>query len=229
MSYDPRTIAFAAEILHPPQALRADLVQNVHNALYQNPQIGYQNFQVAGDGIHLSNVAQAPGQISSASFLPDRLVLREELRGITVEDFATRTVNVATTALTTLGIGTSLAQQFVVRSLIAPRHFRNGADFLASRLVPPATAGADAFGRPLQALGVRFVFPPTPAADQQQTFQVRVETWPQDPRSIWIENASTYPQPLPLAELPRVADRLAETYQHVTGPVCTFLSNLDTP
>ena len=80
MTYDPRTIAFAAEILYPPQQLRADLVQTVHNTLYQKPELGYQNFQVAPDGIHLSNLPQAPGQVSMASFRFDRLVLREEMR-----------------------------------------------------------------------------------------------------------------------------------------------------
>ena len=55
MSYDPRSIAFGAEILFPPQAVRADLVQSVHNALYRQPAFGYQNFQLAQDGVHLSN------------------------------------------------------------------------------------------------------------------------------------------------------------------------------
>ena len=82
MSYDPRTIAFAAEVLYPPQQLRADLAQAVHNTLYRQPGRGYQNFQVAQDGIHLTNLPQAPGQVSSATFHWDRLVLREELREI---------------------------------------------------------------------------------------------------------------------------------------------------
>ena len=66
MSYDPRSIAFTAELLYPPHQLRADLVQSIHNTLYRQPAIGYQNFQVAPDGIHLTNLPQAPGQISSA-------------------------------------------------------------------------------------------------------------------------------------------------------------------
>lgn len=229
MSYDPRTIAFAAEILYPPRQLRADLVQNVHNSLYQKPQLGYQNFQVAQDGIHLSNLPQTPGQVSTASFLWDRLVLREELRGTTVEDFATRTVNVASTALQTLGITTSVAQQFVVRSLVAPRHFQDGREFLAQRLVPPVASHGSSFTRPMHSLGVRLVFPPASEPHQQQTFQVRIETWPQDQRSVWIENASSYTAPLAVGDMPRVADQLAATYQHLTGPVCSFLSSLDTP
>lgn len=226
MTYDPRTIAFAAEILYPPHQLRADLVQTVHNTLFQKPQLGYQNFQVAPDGIHLTNLAQAPGQVSSASFMFDRLVLREEMRGTTVEDFATRAVNVATTAFQTLGITTSIAQQFVVRSLIAPRNYQDGRDFLAKKLMPPVGQAGAAFGRPMQSLGVRFVFPPH--EQNTQTFQVRIETWPQDQRSIWIENASSYATPLAVADMPRVADQLAATYRHITGPVCSFLASLDT-
>jgi hypothetical protein len=227
MNYDPRTIAFAAEILYPPQQMRADLVQNVHNTLYQRPELGYQNFQVAPDGIHLSNLAQAPGQVSMASFTHDRLVIREEMRGSTVEDFATRAVNVATLAFQTCNIPTSIAQQFVVRSLITPRNFKDGREFLAQRLIPPVSQAGSAFGRPMQSLGVRFVFPPH--EDQKQTFQVRVETWPQDQRSIWLENSSIYASPLAVAQMPQVADQLAATYNHLTGPVCTFLANLDTP
>lgn len=227
MSYDPRTIAFAAEIVYPPLQLRADLVQNIHNTLYRQPQLGYQNFQVAPDGIHLSNLAQAPGQVSMASFRFDRLVLREEMRGTTVEDFATRAVNVATTALQTLNIPQTVMQQFVVRSLVAPRHFQDGREFLSQRLMPSVSDGGNAFGRPMASLGVRYVFPPHES--QQETFQVRIETWPQDQRSIWIENTSSYPTPLAVADMPRVADQLAATYQHVTGPVCSFLAKLDTP
>ncbi len=193
MSYDPRSIAFTAELLYPPQPLRADLVQSVHNTLYRQPAIGYQNFQVAPDGIHLSNLPQAPGQVSLATFTWDRLVLREELRGTSVEDFATRVVNVTTIAFQTLGVPTSLAQQFVVRSLIAPRHYRDGREFLSRRLIAPGADAWQAFGRPLQSLGVRLVFPPAPG--NNETFHVRVETWPQDQRSIWIENTGSFAGP----------------------------------
>ena len=230
MTYDPRTIAFAAELLYPPQQLRPDLVQTIHNSLYRQPAIGYQNFQVAPDVIHLSNLPTTPGQVSTASFLFDRLLLREEMRGTTVEDFATRAVNVATTAFRTLGIQASVVQQFVVRSLIAPRHFQDGRQFLAQRLMPSVASGdggSSAFGRPMASLGVRYVFPPH--EQHKQTFQVRIETWPQDQRSIWIENTGSYTAPLAVADMPRVADQLAATYQHVTGPVCSFLAKLDTP
>jgi hypothetical protein len=227
MSYDPRTIAFSAELLHAPHQVRADLAQSVHNTLYQKPAIGYQNFQVAPDGVHLSNLAQAPGQISTASFAWDRLVLREELRGCTVEDFATRLVNVATTAFQTLGITATLAQQFVVRSLIPPRHFRDGREFLSRRLIAPGADAWQALGRPLQSLGVRLVLPPPPGS--RGTYHVRVETWPQDARSLWLENTGSFAGPITIGDAPQLAELLYETYRYLTGPVSDFLASLDTP
>lgn len=227
MSYDPRTIAFGADLLHAPHPVRADLAQSVHNTLYQKPAIGYQNFQVAPDGVHLANVALAPGQVSTATFSWDRLALREELRGSTVEDFATRLVNVATTSFQTLGITATLAQQFVVRSLVAPRHFRDGREFLSRRLIAPGTEAWQALGRPLHSLGVRLVLPPLAGA--RGTFQVRVETWPQDPRSLWIENTGSFTGPVGVGDTPQLAELLYETYRYLTGPVSTFLASLDTP
>ena len=227
MSYDPRTIAFAAEILYPPQQLRADLAQSVHNQLYRQPSVGFQNFQVAPDGIHLTNLAQGPGQVSSATFTWDRLVLRDELRGTTVESFAERMVNVVSVAFQTLGITASLAQQFVVRSLIQPRHFRDGREFLSRRLVAPGNDAWQSLGRPLQSLGVRLVLPPS--AGTRSTFHVRVESWPQDARSVWIENTGSFAGPVATGDAPQLAELLYETYRYLTGPVGAFLASLDTP
>jgi hypothetical protein len=225
MSYDPRSIAFCAEIIYPPQHLRADLVQSIHNTLYQQPQIGYLNFQVAPDGIHLANLPQAPGQVSLVTFVADRMIIREELRGTSVEDFATRVVNLVTTSFRTLGVTASLAQQFVVRALISPRRFRDGLEFLKQRVIASQSAESEAFGRPLQALGARFVFPPSES--HTEAYHVRIESWPQDPRSVWIENTGSYSTPIPAGDEPRLANHIYSTYRFLTGPVSDFLAGLD--
>ncbi|GDY03045.1 hypothetical protein LBMAG49_23740 [Planctomycetota bacterium] len=225
MSYDPRTIAFSAELFYPPMQLRADLVQGVHNALFRQPAFSYHNFQVAHDGIHLANVPQAPGQVSQATFLPDRLVLREELRGTSVEDFATRVVNVATTAFQSLGIVASLAQQFCIRSLINPKHHRDGREFLAQGMFASSPDAWQLLGRPPASVGVRMTFGPTET--QRELHQVRIETWPQDPRSLWLENTSSFATPLPVALLPQVAAHLYTSYGFLNGPVSAFLANHD--
>ncbi len=225
MTYDPRTIAFHAELLIPPVQLQAQVVQGIHNKLFTRPEISYQNFQVAQDGIHLTNLATSPGMISSATFLPDRIVLREEFRATTAEDFSTRIVNVAKIAFEDLAIQTTIAQQFVVRSLISPRHVATSQEFLLQR-VPGSGAGFE-FERPLASVGYRMVFPATPT--QSESMQLRIESWNQDPRSLWIENTAQWASQTPVADLPRVGAQLFSTYRFITGPVAEFIGRHDQP
>ena len=225
MSYDPRTIAFLAEVLFEPIELASDTVQGIHNTLYSRPEISYHNFQVAQDGIHLSNLAEAPGAVSMATFLPDRLVLREELRGTTVEDFATRLVNVAQISFEALGIQTSYAQQFVIRSLVSPRRVADSREFLSHRMMAATGPALHRLGRPIESLGVRYTFPQH--GDRKEVFDVKIETWNQDPRSLWMENVGQFGQPTSTENMPQLSDHLFSTYRFLTGPVCEFLAGFD--
>ena len=225
MSYDPRTIAYMAELIHQPMQLAADKVQTIHNALFGDPSTSYQNFQIAPDGIHLSNVAQQPGSVSSVSFGPDRIVLREELRATTLEDFATRVVHVAKVSFQTLGVQASLAQQFVVRSLVTPRSAQDSREFMARKVFGASEDKWSAFQRPMQTIGMSFMFPQT--GTDNQVFRVRIETWNQDPRSLWIENVGSFTQPVLAERVPDLGNLLHSTYGFVTGPVSEFLAQFD--
>jgi hypothetical protein len=227
MTYDPRTIAFLAEVLYPPTQVVPEVVQGIHNSLFQQPELGYQSFQVAPDGIHLTNMPETPGSVSSVTFLPDRLILREELRATTLDDFATRLVNVAGISLEALKIPVSIAQQFVIRSLVTPRHVKDSREFLSQRLMSGSMDHWGKFDRPFESLGFRYTFPQHD--DRPELFNLRIETWNQDPRSVWIENVGSFTQPVPIAEMPQLGAHLISTYQFLTGPVCEFIQEFDTP
>lgn len=225
MSYEPRTIAYLAEIVYQPIQLRSDVAQGIHNTLFRRPEISYQNFQVAQDGIHLTNLPDSPGAVSSVTLLPDRLVLREELRSTTVEEFATRLVNVSTIALRALNVQQSLAQQFVVRSLVTPAQFANSTEFLARRVIHAGEGAWADFGRPVQSIGLRLLFPQTP--EHPQVYNLRIETWNQDPRSLWIENIGSFARPLPVENLPDLSTHLYSTYQFLTGKALPFVAQFE--
>jgi hypothetical protein len=225
MSYDPRSIAFLAEVLFPPVTLQADRVQQIHNTLFSRREIAYQNFQIAQDGIHLSNIVTSPGSVSVATFLPDRIVVREELRGTTVEDFATRLVNVASLSFQVLGIQQSVAQQFVVRSLVTPRHWETSTQLLAHGMLSHGADALGTFARPVQAIGLRMTFPQSEG--QTEMFNLRLETWTQDPRSLWIENTGSFANPTTAENLPALSNHLYSTYKFLTQKACAFLEIFD--
>ncbi|MEM7202347.1 MAG: hypothetical protein AAF628_18900 [Planctomycetota bacterium] len=225
MSYDPRTIAFLAEVIYQPLNLKAEAVQTIHNQLYGQTEISYQNFQVAADGIHLTNVPERPGAVSAVSFTPDRMVVREELRATTVEDFATRLVNVTGLALRTLGVQATIAQQFVVRSLVSPRHAADSREFVLRKVFSAEDSVWSCFERPMQRVGLAFTFPQTEGHDH--VFNVRIETWNQDPRSLWIENVGSFTKPIPVDRAPDLSNLLFATYGFATKQVTAFLEQFD--
>lgn len=227
MTYDPRTIAFGAEIVHPPVQLKTDVVQSVHDSLFKQSELAYQNFQVAQDGIHLSNPPQTPGSISVATFTPDRIILREEFRPCTVEEFATRVVNVVGLAHRSLGIAVSLAQQFWTRSLVNPKNHTDSRSFVTNQLMQGGQAAFAEFGRPLHSVGVRLTFPQHES--EQNLMNLRIEPWTQDPRSLWLEVVGQFTSQVTTENLPEISNYLYSTYRFLTGPTFDFVSRFDVP
>ncbi len=225
-AYEPRTIAFGAEIIHPPlQQLDVRQVQTIHNELYQRPELAYQNFQVAQDGVHLTNPGMAPGQVSAALVTPDRIALREEFRNITIEDFATRVVNVASTIYQRLGVQQSIAQVFWARSLISPNHVTDSRELVAHRMLAHGSDALAGFGRPIAQTALSLSF--APDAQGKPAVDVRIAPWLQEPRSLWIEVIGKYTRPVPTEEVTGLGASLYSTYSFLTGPVLNFVNRYD--
>ncbi|MCA8941835.1 MAG: hypothetical protein KDB80_04680 [Planctomycetes bacterium] len=227
MTYEPRTIAFGAELVHPPMQLKSDRVQQVHAELFKQSDLAYQNFQVANDGVHLSNPPTTPGSVSSATFAPDRIILREEFRPCTVEEFATRVVNVVGLAHRTLGIKSCLAQQFWTRSLVNPRHHTDSRVFVADHMLQGGQSALADFGRPMHTIGLRMTFPQS--GEHNNLINLRIEPWPQDPRSLWLEVVGQFTSQIVTEKLVDVSECLYATYRFLTGPTFAYVSRFDVP
>src|SRR6185295_3770128 len=124
MSYNPRTVALVAELLHPPMPPDPALVQRVHNRMYEAGQPAYSSFSVTPTGAVLSNPVGQPGASSYAAFLPDRFQFREELSSLTHDGFAQRVKQIAGQVCEARSIQVFTAQQVTVRTLVNPRSFK---------------------------------------------------------------------------------------------------------
>ena len=119
---------------------------------------------------------------------------------------------------------TCLAQQFVVRSLVNPRHGPS-THFLLNRLLQPNEDGWNGFGRPVQSLGLRMMFPQH--EQNQEVFNIRIETWNADPRSLWIENVGSFTRPTPIENIPELSTYLYSTYRFISQQVLSFVAGFD--
>jgi len=224
MYYTPRTIAFLCELLQPPQAPDPQALQRVHNRLFSESPPLYGSFHVTPDGAILSNVTTQPGAASSVAFQRDRIQFREELSGLTVDEFSARVLRVVELACAARPCPLFPAQVVTLRSLVNPQHFKDSREFLRSGVLGLGAELA-AFGREPQLYGLRLVFPATPEAPN--LFTLRIESFANDPRSVFVEVQGSFGPVVPARGLEPLEANVRATYAFVVDRVLPFLGPFD--
>lgn len=224
MAYTPRTIAYGCELLHLPLAPEPLALQKVHNRMFESGAPIYRNFSVTGEGVVLSNPTSLPQAVSSASFLKDRFQFREELTGLTTEDFVRRVVETSGEVCVARGLQIFTAQVVTIRTLVNPRHFKDSRDFLRSGVFGFGAELSD-FGREAQLFGLRLVFPPS--TDAPNAFTLRVESYAGDARSLFLENQGSFGPTVVTRGLDPLGANIESTYAFLVERVLAFLAHFD--
>jgi hypothetical protein len=224
MVYTPRTIAFLCELLHPPQVPDPGPIQRVHNQLFQTGSPAYRSFTVTAEGAILSNPTTQPGAASSAAILHDRFQFREELTGAASEDFIGRIEETSKLLLTERNVQIFTAQVVTIRSLVNPKQFRDSRAFLKEGMFHFGSE-LSSFGRDPQLYGMRLVFPPT--EQEPHAFTLRVESFANDPRSVFIENVGSFGPTVIANGLDSIGANVRRTYDFLVERALPFLAQFD--
>ncbi len=225
MDYQPRTIAYLAELLHPPSDPNPRPLQKLHNELFvASSPPPYAGFQVTPGGAVLSNPAHRPQSVSQVTFLPDRIQFREELTALTPETFGERVLQVVEAAVPLRGIQVLSTSQVVLRSLVNPRHWRDSREFM-QQAVLGVDEELETLGRVPGTYGLRLSFPPGDA--ENRPVDLRVESYNADPRSLFLEvRAAHGPIPVPQG-LPTLREHVDATYRFLTDRALPFVGRFD--
>ncbi len=224
MQYTPRTIAYSCELLHLPLAPDPLSLQKVHNRMFESGSPRYRNFSVTAEGVLFSNPNSQPSAVSSVAFLKDRFQFREELTGLTTEDFSARVLETSALVCQTRGIQIFTAQQVTIRTLVNPRHFKDSREFLKQGVFGFGAELSD-FGREAQLFGLRLVFPPS--SETPNAFTLRIESYAGDPRSLFLENQASFGPTVLTRGLEPLGVNIETTYQFLVQRVLAFLGHFD--
>jgi hypothetical protein len=226
MLYDTRTLAFILELFHPPQqTIDATRIQSIHNELFASPRTGYRNFNFTPTGVVLSNPLPNASANSSFTVSADRLRITEELTEVALDDFIARMDLVLRLSVQRLEIPIFTACQVSVRSLVNPRQFRDAREFLTNGMFRFSGEDLGEFGRPCQMLGLRLVF--AQPQGERGFFALRVESWNNDPRSVYLENVGTFTGVVPATDVGSYAECVRATYAFLTERAVNFIARFD--
>lgn len=232
MSYGLRSIAFVAELIHPPVQHQPQALQKLHGDLFGSAACSYKDFRLVPGGAQLSNaLGGAPGApVSCTNLLADRVQIREEQTGISREDFKGRVETLASEALATLPINLYVAQQFAVRSVVSVHGSPDTRQFMLRTLFGFDEEVLHPLGADPTLAGLRLAFPP----DQVHggIFNVRVESFTLDNRSLFLENVGTFGKPVAATGageqgLDELGERFERTYEFLQDQLAGFVAQFD--
>ena len=232
--YDTRTIAFICELMHPPSQPDTGAVQRVHNGFFQDGDPPYTSFAITPMGPVLTNPSVRPGAVSQAVFLPDRFQFREELGGLTCDDFGARVRKVTEAVTAQTGLQDFSGQQVTIRSLINPRHYRDSRELLKKGLFKMQDS-LSYFENDPAIWGLRMVFPPQDNDQEMLEFDedrptanaLRIESYAQDPRSLFLENQGSFGQIAVGDGLNIIESNITSAYEFLTERGLSFVASFD--
>jgi hypothetical protein len=219
---EPRTINYLTEFIHLPVTHSSERLRRLYNNLCRSS--GYENFIRTSDGARVESSRVEGSGVSAITFRRDRIQMVEE-NGVALEQFGDKIDAVARAAMETLSIPLFLAQQSTVRAISSPNAFKSSGEYLATGVFKVAPPDVEALGRPTSLVGFRMLFPAT--KDRPQKFNVRVETYFKDPRSLYIENIATFQAPVQSTGLDVLRQNVEAAAEFVAVNVCQFLNQYD--
>lgn len=223
--YPLRSIQFLAELVFPAVQWQLADLQRLHAKCFEAEAARYVNFQLVQGGATLSNPVQQQGAASSATVLPDRLRIQEQLTGIGREEFEKRLDSFVRAAFAELKIPHFTAQQYAVQSLASPRVAPNAVDLMGRSMLSFSGDDYALFERPPLLMGVRMSFPTAPVDEGQ--FHSRIETMQRDPKSIFLENVGVFRTQVAAGEPGRLVAQFVQTYDWVREQLLAWVERCE--
>jgi len=229
---EPCSIYFSTNLIHPPIKLEEskDSIKEIYHELSKVKGCDYDNISFEGFPTSPPRFTKQQGKtVSSCLFLADRILIQEDWTDITLESFSQKIREISDRGFRLLKLGFILIQTCTVRSLFVPNHFADARVFLAEKTCGIGDKIMPYFKRPAHMFGMRLVFPPL--KDVSHSFDVRIESFNQDPRKVFVETIGTFHliQPITPANVDVALVNMSTTYGFCTNDVKNFLNQFDQP
>ena len=225
MLSEPRTLAMLIELLHLPMQHSVSRLRNLYAQLCTECE--FENFTRRPGGARIERPASEEAGLSRLTFSTDRMQFMEEGGLLTLDSFCRRLEVILERSMDTLAIPVFLVEQCTTRTGVTPGAFSTASEFIGSRLMNIATGDLSVLGRPTSVFGFRLAIPPT--KDKRDSYNVRVEVFARDPKSLYLENVGTFRSPINRADLSAVTGAMRATATFVSDRLCPFLSLFDVP
>ena len=229
MHPESQIIHFGTELIHPPHLHEE---AELHDFYYRLSKVKYcgcdfKEFRIIPGGAEMSTTV---GRVHSVCRVTeDRIHISEDWTTLSTEEFVARVRETVKVYIDIFDIRFFVLQTSAIRALLATTNFDDARVFLAER-VCRLSGSEEIFpsfeNRPVQMFGLRLMFPST--GEENRRFNIRIESFNQDPKRIFVECISDYEGPPITEENPDlIGQNIERALEFSTKNVLNFLSRYD--
>jgi hypothetical protein len=222
-SLGPTTLlAQISTLRFPPAPLHAAQYREVFNRLSAMENF---NFALTGEGVEMITPPGESGETMRVGLGRDAVSVSFDPTSRSADYAVEQLTAILKEISSVLPIPVFIQQTHIIRKTIPLSGEGDSRRFLTEQLLCVTEEGISGWKRPLGAVGVRFVFTPQQTQDVSNlnNFDLKIESYLQDPRKIFIENAATFLVPLPAGQWDQLKASLSEAHKFLDDYAVSIL------
>jgi hypothetical protein len=191
MDISTRLMSITMEFVFMPVQAGDKKLRGIFDSVSESHSIT--SFSTLPDGSTVMSTKEEKSNLSRYRILRDKVVITYEFCSNSINYYSALASDFLSVFAKTAGVSLILMHSIIIRKLVNLRQFEDGRDYLIKKALSLTDEDLKVFARPLHVIGTRMFFP---AVDQGlSAYDIKVESWGEDTRSIFIECAGIYSAP----------------------------------
>jgi len=212
--------SFTIELLNPPLKHQQE---DIHKLFTELKDL-YINYNTLTDTItELSYIDKKTQETKRLIIRNDKIIVINDSTSSTLDRFWRDASYVIEKSVSLLNIPIFFFRQYIIRFTAFPLKEEDSRIFLGNRVCNIEDSKLKPFGRPIHGFGIRFVMPAI--KDEQNEYNIRVESSLRNTKQIFLENQARFIVPLQLQKnyLDSLRTEIDKTYEFLKRNVTDFL------
>lgn len=213
-------LSFIIELLNPPMMHAADRTLK----LFADLKDIYINCNRPTDNVtEFSRIDKNSQEVKKLIVRSDKVILLNDLTSSTLEAFWKEAGDVIKKSVSILNIPLFFFRQYTIRFTATPKGGKDSRIFLGNIVCGLNEEKLKPFRRPIHGFGLRFVVPPL--QNEQNEYNIRIESLLKETTKIFMENQARFLVPLQLREnyLLNIKAEIDKTYNFLKDNISSFL------
>lgn len=194
MDVSTRLYSLAVEAVFMPAQLDEKKCREIFGRISESHSIA--TYQSLSDGSVLMSSKDEKTNLARYRISRDRLGISYEFCAQSLNYYQAMADDFLKVFISVTGNALFLMHSVIIRKLVNIKGVEDGRAFLIGKVASMKDENFRPFGRPLHAFGTRLFFPPL--QEDPAAFEVKIESWMEDYRTLFLECAGVYSVPVDL-------------------------------